>query len=95
VDQIAVLGTNLTNSRKLSKSLVADIKMTGRAFQSAPLEMNVKLDPSTEKATFDLAGRMKPVALIKLNELVEAYGNFSFEKGTLSVTSDAEAGRKR
>ena len=91
VDQIAVLGTNLTNSRKLSKSLVADIKMTGMAFQSAPLELNAKLDPSTEKATFDLAGKMKSVALTKLNEFVEAYGNFSFEKGTLSVTSELAA----
>jgi hypothetical protein len=91
IDQIAVLGTNLTNSRKLSKSLVADIKMTGRAFESAPFEVEAKLDPSTERATFDLAAKMRTVALTKLNEFAEAYGNFSFEKGTLSLTSELAA----
>jgi hypothetical protein len=91
VDQIQALGTNLTNSSKLSKSLVANITMTGRAFESAPLETKVKLDPSKEKATFDLAARMQTVPLTKLNEFVEAYGKFSFEKGTLSVTSELAA----
>ena len=91
VDQIQALGTNLTNSSKLSKSLVANITMTGRAFESAPLETRVKLDPWKEKATFDLAARMQTVPLTKLNEFVEAYGKFSFEKGTLSVTSELAA----
>jgi hypothetical protein len=91
LDQIAMLGTNLTNSEKLSKSLVADIKMSGRAFGSAPLEVKVKLDPSTKRATFDLAARMKTIALTNLNDFAEAYGNFSFEKGTLSVTTELAA----
>ncbi|MGA7391117.1 MAG: DUF748 domain-containing protein [Terrimicrobiaceae bacterium] len=91
MDQIEMVGTNLTNSEKLSKSLVADIKMTGRAFESAPVEAKVKLDPSTRRATFDLAARMRAVALSRLNEFAEAYGNFSFEKGTFSVTSELAA----
>jgi Domain of Unknown Function (DUF748) len=88
IDQIEMLGTNLTNSRKLSKSLVADIKLTGRAFESAPLDLSVKLDPSTKRATFDLAAKMKTIPLTKLNDFAEAYGNFSFEKGTLAITAE-------
>jgi hypothetical protein len=37
IDQIEMLGTNLTNSRKLSESPGTDIKISGRAFASAPL----------------------------------------------------------
>jgi hypothetical protein len=55
------------------------------------VEVKVKLDPSTRRATFDLAARMRAVALGRLNEFAEAYGNFSFEKGTFSVTSELAA----
>jgi hypothetical protein len=91
IDQIEMLGTNLTNSQKLSKSLVADIKLTGRAFESAPLDMSVKLDPSTKRATVDLGAKMKTIPLTKLNDFAEAYGNLTFEKGTLAITSELAA----
>lgn len=91
LDRMHVLGTNLTNSRRLSKSLVAHIAITGRALNSAPFESQIDLDPSTHRATFNLDARMEAVPLVKLNDFAKAYGNFTFEKGTLTVAAELAA----
>lgn len=91
IDRIAMLATNLTNSHKLSRTLVANIHFTGRAFEESGLKIETKLDPSTERATFDMDFQMEPVPLTKLNDFTRAYGNFDFEKGTLSVAAELAA----
>jgi hypothetical protein len=53
--------------------------------------MSVKLDPSTKRATVDLGAKMKTIPLTKLNDFAEAYGNLTFEKGTLAITSELAA----
>ena len=88
IDRIALLGTNFTNSRKLSKILVANIDMTGRAFRQSDLRLTAKVDPSTERPTFDLNFKMQPVALTALNDFTRAYAKFDFEKGTLEVAAE-------
>lgn len=88
IDRITMLATNLTNSRKLSRTLVADMTLTGRAFRESDLKVETKLDPSTDRPTFDLNFHMAPVALTRLNDFSHAYGNFDFEKGTLEVAAE-------
>lgn len=91
IDRIYMLATNLTNSKKLSKTLVADIKMKGRTFKESDFEVTTKLDPSRDKPTFDLNMKMDPVSLTKLNDFAQAYGKFDFERGTLALVIELAA----
>ncbi len=87
IDQIAMLGKNFTNSESLSKNLVADITATGR-FEQGKLNTVAKVDPSSQRPTFDLDLKLSPVALVRLNDFAKAYGGFDFEKGTLSLATE-------
>jgi hypothetical protein len=91
VDRIHMIGTNLTNSSKLSKTLIANIEMTARAFDSGRLGAKVRLDPRPDKATFDLAATLEPIPLKTLNEFTEAYAHFDFEKGTFALATELAA----
>lgn len=91
LSRIHMLATNLTNTRKYSKTLVANIGVTGIAFEASPFHVDVKLDPSTEKATFEVAAKVEPVPLAQLNDFVEAYGYFHFQKGTLELAIELAA----
>lgn len=91
IDRIEALATNLTNSRKLSKTLVAKIDATGRALKESDIKLHVDLDPEPEKPTFNLDFKMNPLTLTSLNEFSRAYGNFDFEKGTMEVAIELAA----
>ncbi|MGC3990992.1 MAG: DUF748 domain-containing protein [Chthoniobacteraceae bacterium] len=91
IDEIHMLGTNLTNSLKLSKTLVANLEVTGRAFKTAPVELHAKINPSTKDPTFDLAAKLDPVPLSEVNDFAAAYAKFKFTKGKFSVASELAA----
>jgi len=44
-DRVEMVGTNLTNSKKLSKSLIADIRIEGRPFRVGDARSQISLDP--------------------------------------------------
>jgi hypothetical protein len=88
IDQVHMLATNLTNSLKVSKTLVANLDVTGRAFKTSPLSIHVKLNPATKEPTFDLAAKLDPVPLTEVNEFAAAYAKFKFTKGTFSMASE-------
>lgn len=91
IDQIHMLGTNFTNSQKLSKKLAADMHATGRAFESGHVELAMKINPFTRHPTFELDFKLSPVPIVKFNDFSRAYANFDFEKGTLAITSELSA----
>jgi len=91
VDRIHILGTNLTNSLKVSKTLIANVDITGRAFQASPVQVHIKLNPYTSQPTFDLSAKLDPLPLAEINEFVEAYAKFKFTKGTFAVASEIAA----
>src|SRR3954464_11417413 len=45
IDDVQMVATNLTNSKKLSKSLHAEIEMTGRPLRSGNMRARLDLDP--------------------------------------------------
>lgn len=92
-DRIEALATNLTNTKRLSKSLVADIGVTGRAFEAGALSLHVELDPEPDAPTFDMDLKIEPFPLVKLNDFAEAYGKFDFEKGTMEVAIELAAAK--
>src|SRR6266487_5591716 len=45
VDHVQMVATNLTNSKKLSKSLIADIRIEGRPLSVGDVRSQISLDP--------------------------------------------------
>jgi len=91
IDRVEVLATNLTNSLKLSKTLVANIKISGRALKESNLTSEIRFDPGTHQPTFDVDLKIDPLSLVRLNDFAEAYGGFDFERGTLEVAMELAA----
>lgn len=91
LDRLHMLATNLTNSRKVAQTLIATLTVNGRAFESSPFDVQMKLDPWRDKPTFDLSAKMEPVPLTQFNDFAEAYGKFHFQKGTLALATELAA----
>jgi hypothetical protein len=81
----------LTNSKKLSKSLIADIRLEGRPLREGDARAQISLDPYAPKPTFALNFELEDMPLVKLNGFAKAYGNFTFESGTLKMAMEASA----
>ena len=83
--------TNLTNSEKLSKSMVAHAHFTGLALGSGALTIDGESDPYKKAPTFDLTTKLENLEMVQLNDFLKAYVNVDAEKGTLSVYSEVHA----
>jgi Domain of Unknown Function (DUF748) len=88
MDRIQMVATNLTNGKKLSKSLIAEIQMQGRPLQSGEYKSQIALDPYAAKPTFTYRGEVSDIPLVKLNDFAKAYASITFESGTLRVASE-------
>ena len=91
VDRVQMVGTNLTNSKKLSKSLIAEIQISGRPLRSGDLRTRLDLDPYARKPTFAVKLEMSEIPLVKLNDFAKAYGGFTFENGTFKMATEMTA----
>src|SRR5207249_11206648 len=73
LDREQTVATNLTNSKKLSKSLIADIRIEGRPLGVGDARSQISLDPYAAKPTFAFNLELKDVLLVKLNDFSKAY----------------------
>lgn len=87
IDRIRMVATNLTNSRKLSETLNAEVEIAGRPLRAGQLRANIDLDPYAAKPTFALELECEAIPLVKLNDFAKAYGNITFEEGTLGLAT--------
>jgi hypothetical protein len=87
-DDVQMVATNLTNSKKLSKSLKAEIQMTGRPLRTGNMRARLDLDPYAPKPTFALKLEIEDIPLTKLNDFAKAYGGFTFESGTFKMATE-------
>jgi hypothetical protein len=78
IDRIEMLATNLTNSLKLSKTLVAKIDISARVFKESDLKSDVDL-------------KVAPFPLVQLNDFTKAYAGFDFERGTMELAMELAA----
>ena len=95
IDQIRMVATNLTNSRKLSETLNAEIEIAGRPLRSGQLKANIDMDPYAAKPTFSAELEVDALPLVKLNEFAKAYAGITFEKGTLKVATAMQSNQGR
>jgi Domain of Unknown Function (DUF748) len=91
VDRVQMVATNLTNSKKLSKNLIADIRIEGRPLGVGDARSQISLDPYAAKPTFAFNLELRQMPLVKLNDFSKAYGHFTFDAGTLKVAMEATA----
>jgi Domain of Unknown Function (DUF748) len=90
-DRVEIVGTNFTNSKKLSKSMIADIRMEGRPLRAGDARSQISLDPYAKNPTFALNLEVKELPLVKLNEFSKAYAGFTFKEGTFKMAMEASA----
>lgn len=91
VDRFQFIATNLTNSKKLSKTLIAHIDMEGRPLREGDVRAKIDLDPYANRPTFSTQLELKDVQLVKLNEFAKAYAGITFEQGTLKLATELDA----
>jgi hypothetical protein len=93
LDSLYATATNLTNSKKLSKTLMATIDAKGNAMKSGLFTLHLDIDPYAKQPTFDLKASLKKVDLVRLNNFIKAYGKFDVEKGTFELVGEFAAAK--
>lgn len=91
IDSLFIHATNLTNSKKVSKTLVASIDARGKAMGTGRLVSHLDIDPYTPFPTFNLDFRLERVDLRKMNNFFDAYASVDVESGTFQVYAELAA----
>jgi hypothetical protein len=87
MDHLDATVSNLTNSKELSGSRVADIQARATVMRSGRLSVKGQLDPFADQPTFELETSLERLRLPQLNAFLKAYVNVDVEKGSLSLYS--------
>jgi hypothetical protein len=88
LDHLEIAGENLTNSKKMSKSLFGTVDVRARAMGSGDLHLTLYVNPLVSPPQFKLTTQMSGLDLTKLNNFFTAYGNFDVKAGTLGIYSE-------
>ncbi|HEX5658878.1 MAG TPA: DUF748 domain-containing protein [Polyangiales bacterium] len=83
--------TNLTNSDKLNKDMVAHADFRARALKTGKVHLDGQMDPYAEKPTFTMKAELEQLQIKELNDFLQAYANVDAEKGTLNVYTEVES----
>jgi hypothetical protein len=89
--QVEATLENLGNINDDITPLNATVEATALAMGHAPVELEVKLDPTSYRPTFELALRLLRLDVTKTNDLVRAYGGFEFESGWFDLVVELDA----
>lgn len=91
IDNVEMVAVNLTNSKKLSKNLIADIRIEGRPLREGKGKSQISLDPYAARPTFSFNLEVDEIPLVKLNDFAKTHGGFTFEAGTLKMAMEASS----
>jgi hypothetical protein len=91
LEEVYMTATNLTNSRKLSKSEIATLHAEAKPVGEGTLKTDVTFDPYQADPTFNLKAEIANVPLVKLSELTRAYAYFDFKAGNFSAATEMKA----
>jgi hypothetical protein len=95
LSQVEATLENLGNIRDEVTPLNATVEATALALDHAKVELEMKLDPSSYRPTFELALRLLGLDVTKTNDLTRAYGAFDFEDGWFDLVVEIEANEGR
>lgn len=83
--------SNITNKNTDANSNYANFKLTSLILGNARASAEGSLNPLGQFRNFEIKLRVADIDLTKINDLAEAYGNFSFESGQGEFVMDLEA----
>lgn len=88
---LEISASNLTNSLKLSKSLMAFVQGSGRVLDQGKFSVKAQVDPYQKQPTFQTDFKLEGVPLNKMNDFFLHYGGFNVEGGTAGVYLECAA----
>jgi hypothetical protein len=91
LDDIELIARNLTNSEKISKSLVATLAVKGKAMKSGHFKADASIDPYAKHPTFEVKLELKDLQVKELNAFAEDAAAVDIKTGTLGVFAEANA----
>ncbi len=80
-----VIATNLTNSAKISESMVSHVDVNGIVMGDGKIKTHLDIDPFAKQPTFNMNAEITNIDLPKLNNFLRAYGKFDVERGRFSL----------
>ncbi len=88
VKQFQVYGENLGNIQRSNDALPSLLKFSGVTIGEGDFEGNVKMNLLKKIPDFDLEFKIDSMKLTALNDFTEAYANFTFEEGSMFLSSE-------
>jgi uncharacterized protein involved in outer membrane biogenesis len=88
-DRVQMVAVNLTNSKKLSKSLIADIRMEGRPLRAGNARAQISLDPYASRPTFAVNLEVSAVPLV-IERFLEGLWRLHLQRGDLQDGDGSE-----
>jgi uncharacterized protein YhdP len=82
---IALVATNLTNSRGVATDRVAHLALRAVPMNAGRLQMEVALDPFAAQPDFDFDGAVVGADLTQWNDFLRAYAHMDVQRGTISL----------
>jgi len=93
LDQVHLVGRNLTNSEKMSERLAATVSAQGRAMRSGKFNLEMKFDPFEKRPTYELACELKDLRLPEVNTFLRHYLAVEAHDGRLSMSTESKASK--
>ncbi|HMC97466.1 MAG TPA: DUF748 domain-containing protein [Flavobacteriales bacterium] len=84
---LEALATNLRNSYDSTALLPSTVKATALIY-GGTMAFNMKLDPLSEQALFDMNAELEHMELVKVNDFFKAYAKVDVNKGTFGMYTE-------
>jgi hypothetical protein len=91
LDSLFLHASNLTNSKSLSKTLVASVDARGKVMGTGRLNGHLDIDPYAAQPTFKLDCQVEQVELTTMNNFFDAYGSIDVKSGVFQMYSEVAA----
>jgi hypothetical protein len=91
LDSLFLHASNLTNSKSLSKTLVASVDARGKVMGTGRLKGHLDIDPYAAQPTFKLDCQVEQVELTTMNNFFDAYGSIDVKSGVFQMYSEVAA----
>lgn len=91
LDQVQIVGQNLTNSDRRNDDLWATVSGTARAMGSGQVRLEMRLNPNEKQPTYQLAFELRDLRLTAINDYLKQYLSVVAHDGHLSLYAESKA----
>jgi hypothetical protein len=91
LNDVSAKADNLTNSREISKTLMATLELSAKAMQQGNLSLHLRMNPYNKQPTFDMDMSLRDLDLTDLNDFLRHYAGFDVRRGRVDIFSEVAA----